>query len=175
MLIRLRNSSTSVEIDDPENPELDNLDLGASEDGSSLATMFASRWWALIDGTVLYRFAAASGETIGFAVIEETDLPHPSHESGEVALYLYVRNLCVLANFQGQPEPTSGNSFAAEVMRAIDELILAETEAVGTTLVVREGNCRARSLYRRVGFDYDADGRRRDDDEWWLVMRKPRV
>ena len=49
-------------------------------------------------------------------------------------------------------------TFAFEVLRAIEELVFAIDRAVGLILLVRESNTDARALYERFGFLDDGDG-----------------
>jgi hypothetical protein len=175
MLRPLPGSSITIEIADPEHPDLDALDLGDSDDGGSIAAYLASRWWVVIQlPPTLYRFGDADGSTVGFAVIRDQEMPHPRHDSSSEPNCLYVFNFGVVRRFQGQAEPVSGNTYAFEALRAVDELVLPETDSVATLLAARDGNCSARRLYERAGFEYDAAGRVFEHDDWWHVMRKPR-
>lgn len=175
MVARLQNSSLSIEVADPEDPELDDLDLGASDDAEALAGLLASRWWAALDpAPTLYRFSDADGSTVGFAVVRDDDMRHPTHQSTTYASLVVIWNFVVLSRYQKKPEPVSGATFAAEALRALEELVLPTTDAVGMALAVRQGNAAARGLYERVGFEYDNAGPFWDDDDWYLVMRKLR-
>lgn len=122
----------------------------------------------------LYRFSTPEGETVAYAVIEDTTLPYPQHNSATSAKHVYIRLLGVLATFQKRGEPVSGLTYAMEVMRAIHELIVPHAVApVAVGLTVRQGNGRARDLYDRMGYVEDSAGPFEEDEDWWLAMRRP--
>jgi ribosomal protein S18 acetylase RimI-like enzyme len=171
----LPGSSLALEIADPTGPELENLDLGDSYDGEMLTRLFARMAFGVerVPPT-LFRFSTAEDETVGYAVIEDTALPFPQHNSATVANHVYIRLLGVVRAFQKRREPVSGVTYGMEVMRAIHELIVPHaTDPVAVALTVRQGNTRARALYERMGYVEDTAGPFEQEDDWWLAMRRP--
>lgn len=161
MKVRSRGSSIVVSIGDTNDRDLDAFSCGTRPVAVEVAELLRTRQWASWpEPPTLYRFEDLAGALLAFALVEETQYPHPALSDVDESWYLAIDALGVADGFRKRADPLSdrGETFAFEVLRAIEELVFAIDRAVGLILLVRESNTDARALYERFGFLDDGDG-----------------
>lgn len=155
----LPDGSMWYRLAEPQDPDIDALDCGASSEAREVEAYFKSRRWFDLKRNrtkpPTYQFGVGD-EVVGYAATDMRRLSWPSAAQPR-ARFLVIYVVGVHRRFQGRVNPRSPHeeSYAANLFRALEsgeDFARSRPDCVGLFLKVKSSNGRAIRFYEKLGF-----------------------